>query len=180
MVIFLIIAGIIVLYLVSMYNSLIKLNNKVEEGFSTMDVYLKKRWDLIPNLVELLKSYMKHEKTTLEEVVKLRNSSYDNMSNEDKMNVNNKLTTGISKIIALAENYPDLKANQSFIELNNSLTVIEEDIANARKYYNGTVRMFNDKVLVFPTNIISSLFGFKSKKMFEIEETQRENIKIDL
>ena len=180
MVIFLIIAGIIVLYLVSMYNSLIKLNNKVEEGFSTMDVYLKKRWDLIPNLVELLKSYMKHEKTTLEEVVKLRNSSYDNMSNEDKMNVNNKLTTGINKIIALAENYPDLKANQSFIELNNSLTVIEEDIANARKYYNGTVRMFNDKVLVFPTNIISSLFGFKSKKMFEIEETQRENIKIDL
>src|SRR5574344_130855 len=103
---------ILLIYVLSMYNSFVKLNNIVKEAFSTMDVYLKKRWDLIPNIVETVKGYAKHEKDTLEEVVKLRNSAYDKMSDDDKIKQNEKLTKGISKIMALVESYPDLKANE--------------------------------------------------------------------
>ena len=157
-----------------------KLNNKVEEAFSTMDVYLKKRWDLIPNIVETVKGYAKHEKSTLEEVINLRNSSYDKMNTNDKVETNNKLSQGISKLMAIAEAYPELKANENFKDLSNQLTKVEDDIANARKYYNGTVRIFNDKVQMFPSNIIASIFGYKVKNMFEANEFERENVKVKL
>lgn len=177
---YIIIAVVVVLLLLvfTTYNSLVKLNNRVEEAFSTMDVYLKKRWDLIPNIVETVKGYAKHEKTTLEEVINLRNSSYDKMNTNDKVDVNNKLSQGISKIMAIAEAYPDLKANENFKDLSNQLTKVEEDIANARKYYNGTVRQFNDKVQMFPSNIIAAILGYKVKNMFEASENERENIKV--
>ena len=179
---YIIIAIVVVLLLLvfTTYNSFVKLNNKVEEAFSTMDVYLKKRWDLIPNIVETVKGYAKHEKSTLEEVINLRNSSYDKMNTNDKVEVNNKLSQGISKLMAIAEAYPDLKANENFKDLSSQLTKVEDDIANARKYYNGTVRIFNDKVQMFPSNIIASIFGYKIKKMFEANENERENIKIEL
>ena len=173
-----VIVVVLLLLVFSTYNSLIRLNNKVEEAFSTMDVYLKKRWDLIPNIVETVKGYAKHEKETLEEIVSLRNSSYDKMNVNDKVDVNNKLTQGITKLMAIAEAYPDLKANENFKDLTNQLTMVEDDIANSRKYYNGTVRAYNDKVQMFPSNIIASMFGHKPKTMFEASETERENVKV--
>lgn len=167
-----------VLLVFTTYNSLVKLNNKVEEAFSTMDVYLKKRWDLIPNIVETVKGYAKHEKSTLEEVINLRNSSYDKMNTNDKVDVNNRLSQGINKIMAIAEAYPELKANENFKDLSTQLTKVEDDIANARKYYNGTVRMFNDKVQMFPSNIVAGMLGYKVKSMFEANDNERENIKV--
>ena len=177
-----IVLGIIVLlliYVFATYNSLVGLRNRVEEAFSTMDVYLKKRWDLIPNIVETVKGYAKHEKDTLEEVVSLRNGAYDKMSTDDKVEVNNKLSQGITKLMAIAEAYPDLKANENFKDLSGQLAKVEEDIANARKYYNGAARIMNDKVAMFPSNIIANMFGFKKQKMFEANENERENVKVE-
>lgn len=174
-----IIIGIIAFYVVGLNNNLVRLNNKVNEAFSTMDVYLKKRWDLIPNLVETVKGYAKHEKGTLEEVIKLRGGvSYDSMSNDEKIKTNTALSRGISKIIALSEAYPELKANENFKDLSNQLTKLEEDIANARKYYNGSVRIFNDKVQIFPNSLFSGMLGYKPKGMFNIDESERNNVKI--
>ena len=168
----------IIIYAIALYNSLIKLNNKVKEAFSTMDVYLKKRWDLIPNLVETVKGYAQHEKDTLKEVVELRNSAYNNMSNEEKIKTNEQLSNSLGKIMALAEAYPDLKANENFKDLSNQLSKIEDDIANSRKYYNGVIRNYNNKVEMFPNSIFTGLFGYKSKTMFEANANERENVKI--
>ncbi len=171
---------IIAIYTFTLYNSFVKLNNKVKEAFSTMDVYLKKRWDLIPNIVETVKGYAKHEKDTLKEVIELRNSAYDKMSDDEKIKTNEQLSKGINKIMALAESYPDLKASENFKDLSNQLTKVEDDIANSRKYYNGTVRIYNNKVEMFPSNIIAKIFGYKSKNMFEVSEAERENVKVEL
>ena len=178
-----IIIGIVVLvliYIFIQYNSFIKLTNKVNEAFSTMDVYLKKRWDLVPNIVEIVKGYMKHESEVLEKVVNLRNSSYDKMSLYDKIDTNQQLSNGISKIIAISESYPDLKANQNFSDLTKQLSKIEEEIVNSRKYYNAVVRIFNTKFEMFPSNIIAKMFNFKSSKMFEADENERNNVKVEL
>lgn len=168
----------LVIYVLAVYNSLVKLNNSVTEAFATMDVYLKKRWDLIPNLVETVKGYAKHEENTLEKVVQLRNSVYANNSEESKLKANEELAKGIDKVMLLAESYPDLKANQNFLDLSDQLAKIEEDIANARKYYNAVVRDFNNKVQMFPGNIIASVFGYKTKSMFETMETERSNVEV--
>lgn len=173
------IIGLIMIYALTIYNSLVKLNNTVKEAFSTMDVYLKKRWDLIPNIVETVKGYAKHEKDTLEEVIKLRNSAYDTMTPNDKIKTNQELSSSVNKIMALAENYPDLKANENFKDLSSQLSKVEEDIANSRKYYNAVVRNYNDKVEMFPSNIFAGIFGHKSKKMFEVESQERENVKVE-
>lgn len=174
------IIALIIIYAFALYNSFVKLNNKVKEAFSTMDVYLKKRWDLIPNIVETVKGYAKHEKDTLKEVVELRNSAYDKMSDDEKIKTNEQLSSGISKIMALAEAYPDLKANENFKDLSNQLTKVEDDIANSRKYYNGVARIYNNKVEMFPSNIFAGLFGYKSKSMFEASANERENVKVEL
>ena len=167
-----------IIYAFALYNSFVKLNNKVKEAFSTMDVYLKKRWDLIPNIVETVKGYAKHEKDTLKEVVELRNSAYDKMSDDEKIKTNEQLSSGISKIMALAEAYPDLKANENFKDLSKELSKIEDDIANSRKYYNGTVRTYNDKIEMVPSNIVAGIFGFKTRTMFEVDAAERENVKV--
>ncbi len=182
MLIYVVISIIVVIsiYVFVLYNTFIKLNNKVKEAFSTMDVYLKKRWDLIPSIVETVKGYAKHENETLKEIVKLRNNIYDNMSYEDKIETNEKVSKSISKIMILAENYPNLKANENFKDLSNQLIKIEDDIANSRKYYNGVIRIFNNKVEMFPNNIFAKLFGYKSKAMFEANATERENVKVEL
>lgn len=170
----------ILIYLGVTYNGFVKLNNTVKEAFSTMDVYLKKRWDLIPNIVEIVKGYAKHEESTLKEIIELRNSTYDNMSANEKVDTNNKLSQGINKLMAIAESYPDLKANENFKDLSQQLTKVEDDIANSRKYYNGSVRIFNDKVQMFPSNIVARILGFRERKMFEVIEDERKNIKIEL
>lgn len=171
---------IILLYVFITYNGLVKSNNLVKEAFSTMDVYLKKRWDLIPNLVEIVKGYAKYEGETIEKVTSLRTNTYESMSIDKKINVNEQLTQGLSGILAISENYPDLKASQNFIELSHDLTKIEDEIANSRKYYNGTVRIFNNKIQMFPSNIIANLFGFHSANMFEANADEKNNVKVDL
>ena len=173
-------AILIFIYTLVVYNTFIKLDNKVKEAFSTMDVYLKKRWDLVPSLVETVKCYAKHEESTLKEIIELRGNTYDKMSNDEKINANEQLSSRISKIMALAESYPNLKANENFKDLSNQLTKIEDEIANSRKYYNAVVRIYNNKIEIFPNNIYALLFGYKSKTMFEATASERENIKIKL
>ena len=170
----------IIIYAFALYNSFVKLNNKVKEAFSTMDVYLKKRWDLIPNIIETVKAYTKHEKDTLKEIIELRNNIYDKMTNDEKIKANEQISNNVGKIIALSENYPELKANENFKNLSNQLAKIEEDIANSRKYYNGIVKIYNNKVEMFPSNIFAKAFGYHSKTMFEANTLERENIKIKL
>ena len=171
---------VLLIYIFVLYNSFVKLDNKANEAFSTMDVYLKKRWDLIPNIVEVVKGYSKHEKNILEELVSLRNRTYDNMSNNEKIKTNESISNDISKIMVLAESYPELKASENFINLSKNLTKVEDEIANSRKYYNAVVRMFNNKVSMFPSNICAKIFGYKEKDMFEANSNERENVSINL
>lgn len=170
----------IIIYAFILYNNFISLDNKVKEAFSTMDVYLKKRWDLIPNLVETVKGYAKYEEETLTRVTKLRNTVYNKMTNDEKIINNEELSSDVSKIMALKEAYPELKANENFIDLSNKLTKIEDDIANARKYYNGTVRIYNNNVQMFPNNIFAKIFNYKTKRMFEASLEDKQNIRINL
>lgn len=169
--------ALIIIYVIVQYNSFVKLSNRVKEAFSTMDVYLKKRWDLIPNLIEVVKRYMKYESSTLEEVVKLRNSIYDSLPLSDKIDLNQHLSSGLSKIIFVAENYPELKTSQNFLDLTHQLSNIEDEIANSRKYYNAVVRNLNTKIEMFPSNIVAKIFNFKSQKMFEANIEERNNVK---
>lgn len=173
-----VISFLIIVYIVNAYNKGIILKNYVKEAFSTMDVYMKKRWDLIPNLVETTKGYMTHEQSTLTKIAELRNQNYNNLNNDQKMDINSQLGLGLSKLIAVAENYPELKANENFAKLMDDLSSVEEDIANSRKYYNGTVREYNNFIELFPTNIIASIFGFRAEKMYEISDSERENVKV--
>ena len=170
----------LIIYTLINYNGFIKLNNKFNEAFSTMDVYLKKRWDLIPNILEVVKGYAKHEKDTLKEVIELRNNTYEGMNKNNKIETNEKLSKTISKIMALAESYPDLKANESFKDLSKQLVKIEDDIAQSRKYYNAVVKQFNNKVEMFPSNIFAKLFGYSKKTMFLANDNERINVKVKL
>ena len=171
---------ILIIYIFVLYNSFVNSNNMVNEAFSTMDVYLKKRWDLIPNLVEIVKGYATHEKQTLEEVVKLRSNNYENMSNNEKMSSYEETYPRVERLMAIAENYPELKASTQFQNLSENLTKAEDEIANSRKYYNAVVRMFNNKVEMFPNNIFAKIFGFKSKNMFEAKAEERKNVEVKL
>lgn len=169
-----------ILYFVFTNNKLIKLDNQIKEAFSTMDVYLKKRWDLIPNIVEVVKGYAKHEEKTLTEVTEIRKSTYNKMSVDEKLNANEDLSSKIAKIMLLVENYPDLKANENFKDLSKQLTKVEDEIAQSRKYYNATVRDFNNKIEMFPSNVVAMILGCKKARMFEIDATERENVKVEL
>ena len=171
---------VILIYIIVTYNSLTKSRNLVKEAFATMDVYLKKRWDLIPNLVELVKGYAKYEKDTLEKITELRTNVYEKMSADKKININEQITTSLSEIVAIAENYPELKASENFSQLSRDLTKIEDDIANSRKYYNGTVRIFNNKIQMFPSSLIAKIFKFKEMKMFEANAEEKNNIKVNI
>lgn len=178
-IIVLVVVVLLVLFVISCYNKLVKRKIIVDEAFSTMDVYLKKRFDLIPNVLETVKGYAKHEQETLEKVIRLRNGGYNSMTEEEKIETGAAISREVPKIMALAEAYPDLKANQNFMELSAQLQRVEEDIANARKYYNGAVRNYNMTVQTIPTNIIASIFHFGTKPMYEVENTQeRENVQV--
>lgn len=170
----------IVIYFLIQYNTFIKLNNMKEEAFSTMDVYLKKRWELIPKLIEIIKLYVKHENNILEKLVTLRQISYEQMNQIKKIDANEQLSKELSKIIAISENYPDLKASENFVNLLNQLSRIEDEIANSRKYYNAIVRKLNTKIQIFPSNIIAKIFKFETQKMFEISNSEEKNMKVEL
>lgn len=168
----------IVAWLIGLYNTLVRQRNAVEEAFSTMDVYLKQRWDAVPNFVEIVKGYAKHEAETLEKIIQIRSASYNSMSTNEKIEANKQLSQGLGKLLAVSEAYPDLKSNSNFQDLSNKLSGIEDSIAKARKYYNGSVKEFNNLIQVFPNNLVARLFGFTKFSMFEIAEQERENVKI--
>lgn len=181
--IFIVIVGIIILllivWLVSSYNGFIKLRNKSEEAFSAMDVSLKKRYDLIPNFVETVKGYAKHESETLDAVIKARNQAMNSGTPEQKIANDNALSGTLKSLFALTESYPDLKANQNFLNLQDQMARVEEEIAGSRRYYNGVVNRFNTKTEMFPGNILANLFGFQRKPLYEVNsETERENVKV--
>ena len=183
MIIGIIIAVIVVIvafWAIGGYNGFIKAKNTVEEAFATMDVYLKKRYDLIPNLVETVKGYAKHESETLTKVMEARNMAAGAGTIEDKMQGENMLSGTLKNLFAVAENYPDLKANTNFLDLQNQLKLVEEDIANARKYYNAVVKIFNNKCEMFPSNILANIFKFERKPMFEVDAAEeRQNVKVE-
>jgi len=169
---------ILVVFLMGNYNSFIKLRNIVEEAFATMDVYLKKRYDLIPNLVETVKGYAAHESETFEKVVKARSMAMNAGSIEERQVSENNLTNTLKSLFALSEGYPDLKADSQFLDLQRQLEKVEEDISQARKYYNAVVKALNTKVESFPSNIVAKIFGFKRADYFTADETERENVKV--
>lgn len=180
MLIFLIILILVLgLFFVSTKNGLIQSRNTVEEAFSTMDVYLKQRWDLVPNLVSTVKGYASHEESVLKEITELRNTTYSSLNPEQKINENNKLSSNLNKLLAISENYPELKASENFNSLQAQLTKIEGDIANARKYYNGAVKQYNNKVEMFPSSIIANMLNYQKREMFIANEGDRENVKVE-
>lgn len=169
----------IVIIFIACYNGLVHKKAAVEEGFATMDVYMKKRFDLIPNLVETVKGYAKHEKETLDNIIKARGANYADMTPEQKIESSQKISRMIPNIMALAESYPELKANENFMQLSGELSHVENDIANARKYYNGCVKNYNIACRAFPSGMIASMFHFEQAKMYEVtDEAERENVKV--
>ena len=170
---------ILLLWLAGSYNGFVKGKNAIEEAFSTMDVYLKKRFDLIPNLVETVKGYATHEKETLEKTIAMRNAAGNARDFNERVQSESALSGAVRNLFAIAENYPDLKANQNFLNLQTQLRACEDDIANSRKYYNAVVKQFNDKVLMFPSSIVARMFNFVKQPMFEVADTaERENVKV--
>ena len=177
----LILIGVLLLLCIfAIFNKLIRANNKVKEAFATMDVYLKKRWDLIPNLIETVKGYAKHENDTLKEVIELRNINYDDLSSNEKIKTNERVNRDLVKVFSLSEDYPKLKANKNFMDLSDNLRIVEDEIAQSRKYFNAVVRDYNNLVEMFPSSIIAKLIGYKTKLMFSINSSERENIKVKL
>jgi len=170
---------ILVIWFIATYNGFVRLKNSIEEAFSTMDVYLKKRYDLIPNLVETVKGYAKHEKETLERVIAARNAAASATTLEGRVEGENALQGTLKSLFAIAEAYPDLKANANFMELQGELRRIEDEIANSRKYYNAVVKTYNTKREVFPSSVIAGMFKFEKKPLFEVgSAAERENVKV--
>lgn len=163
---------IIIAWWVSTYNKIIKLRNNAEEGYSTMDIYMKKRYDLIPNLVETVKGFAKHEKETLEGVMQARYACMSANDPEEKAKSENMLTGTLKTLFNVAENYPQLKADANFLNLQSTLQNLEVEISNARKYYNGCVNVYNTKIETFPSSIIAKKHKFDRKVLFEIENKQ--------
>lgn len=180
MIILLIIIVLLVVAFISMYNNFVKLQNDCEEAFATMDVYLKKRYDLIPNLVETVKGYAKHESDTLQAVINARNAATSATSVDQKIASDNQLTGTLRSLFAIAEAYPELKANSNYQEMMQQLEKVEGEIANSRKYYNAVVKKFNYKLQAFPSNIIGSMMHYEKKAMYEVNsDVERETVKVD-
>jgi LemA protein len=178
MTIVLLIIAILAILVIALYNGLIRLKNKCEEAWADIDTQLKRRYDLIPNIVETVKGYASHEAETLEKVVAARTAAMGATGMKDKQAAENMLTGALKSIFALAENYPELKANASFLDLQKTLKEIEEHIQMSRRYYNGTVRDFNTKMQVFPNNVIAGPLGFKDREFFEADEDEKENVEV--
>ena len=168
------IAVILVIWVIASYNSLVKLRNKGDEAESAIDAHLKERADLIPNLVETVKGYAKHEADTLESAISARNRAEGNAKTEAE----NALSGALGHLFAVAENYPDLKANQNFLDLQQQLTRIEEEIRNARKYFNAIVREYNDKIMMFPSSLIASAFHFAKRDYYEVDDEDKKRVDV--
>ena len=169
----------LLIWYISCYNALKTLVNKVEEAWATIDVSLKKRYDLIPNLVATVKGYAKHESETLEKVIAARNLAMTS-TGDAKMAAENALTGTLKSLFALSESYPDLKANSNFTDLQRQLQSIESELASARRYYNGVVKTFNTKIDLFPSNIVAKGMRLTKRKYFELDsEEERRNVKVE-
>lgn len=168
----------IVLYIVATYNGLVGMRNRVKDQWAQIDVQLKRRFDLIPNLVETVKGYADHEQETLKGVIEARNKFNVAKTPEEEMQANDQLSNFVSKLFALSEAYPDLKANQNFMSLQSDLKDTEDKIASARQFYNDTVLTLNNKIEMFPSNIVASMFKFTKEPYFEANEESREAVKV--
>lgn len=177
-IIIIVIIVLLALWVMATYNSLVSLRNRVKDAWSQIDVQLKRRFDLIPNLVETVKGYTKHESETLEAVIKARNTYLSATLPEDQLKADGELTNAINKLFALSENYPDLKANQNFQKLQQELQQTEDKIAMSRQFYNDIVMQYNNKVEMVPSNIVANIFKFKQEKFFEAQEAEKENVKV--
>ena len=181
MIIFYIVIAIVVIlliYIVATYNKLVNNKNKVENQFSQVDIQLKRRTDLIPNLVETVKGYAKHEQNTLTDVIEARNKVVSANSINEKVDANNKLTQALNKLLMLSEAYPELKANESFLSLQKDLTDTEDKITYARQFYNDSAMKYNNIIEMFPSNIVASIFKFKKFEYFKIDENEKEVPKV--
>jgi LemA protein len=170
--ILIVIIAVLIFVFVGIYNGLVKLRNTSEQAWSDVDVQLKRRYDLVPNLVETVKGYASHEKETFEKVVQARNQAMQATSPEDKAQAENFLQSTLKSLFALAEAYPELKANQNFNELQTELSKIEEQIQLSRRYYNAVVRDLNTKIESVPSNIVANMFNFRKREYFELESSQ--------
>ena len=176
-----IILGIIVVlvaFVITTYNSLVRLRNKVKNSFAQIDTQLQRRFDLIPNLVETVKGYASHEKGLLENITASRAGFVNASSNAEKLAMDNQLTTNLRSLFAVSENYPELKANQNFVKLQEELSQTEDKVAYSRQFYNDAVTMYNDKLQTFPANIIGSMFRFEEEALFASEEKAKEAPKV--
>ncbi len=178
--IILIIVVLLILFIISVYNSLVTLRQRVKNAFGQMDVQLQRRFDLIPNLVETVKGYMTHESDTLAKVTELRTAWAGAKTVDEKAKLDNELSNTLKTIMAVAEAYPDLKANQNFESLQNELTETEDKISYSRQFYNDTVTRYNTKLELFPSNIVAGMFHFTAESLFEVDSAEaRKNVKVD-
>ena len=180
-VITIIIVGVILLlvfYVIGVYNKLVNARNKVKDQFAQIDVQLKRRSDMIPNLVETVKGYAKHESGTLEAVINARNKAVSASNVHDSAVANGELTQALTHLFALSESYPELKANTNFMDLQNNLKDTEDKIASMRQFYNDSVLNYKNKIEMFPSSIIASIFGFKSEEFFKVADADKELPKV--
>ena len=174
------IIAVLVIIVIALYNGLVTARIKVDNAWSQIDVQLQRRFDLIPNLVETVKGYMEHESDVLTKVTELRSSWANAKTVDEKAKLDNQLSESLKTIMAVAEGYPDLKANQNFSELQTELTNTENKISYSRQFYNDTVTRYNTKLELFPSNIIASIFNFKVEDLFEVDnQDARKNVKVD-
>lgn len=174
----LIAAGVVLLLLVIMYNSLIGKRNQVESVFSTIDVMLKKRYDLIPHLVSTVKGYMQHEREMLERITQLRAQALSSRTNDEKVAVDNQIAGPLRQILVAVENYPELKANQNFLHLQATLNEVEEQISAARRAFNAAVLQYNNAVEMFPTSLIASMMRLQRRTFFEAAAEERQAVRV--
>ena len=179
LIVVIVIVVIIALWFIGTYNSLVGLRNRVKDQWSQIDVQLQRRFDLIPNFVETVKGYMNHELETFEKIAALRTSWANATTVEDKAKLDNELSASLKTIMAVSENYPELKANENFKQLSEELSNTENKISFSRQFYNDTVTMYNTKLQVFPSNIIAGMFNFTARELFKSDDEARKNVKVD-
>ena len=172
------IVAVVVFWVIALYNGLVRLNNRVKEAFSDIDVQLKRRYDLIPNLMETVKGYMQHEAGTLQKVTEARTMAMNAGTLADKAQAENQLSNTLKSLFAVSENYPELKASQNFLQLQDELADTENKIQAARRFYNGQTRDFNTKIETFPNNVFAGMLNFKKYEFFEAVGEEKENVKV--
>ncbi|MBR2785569.1 MAG: LemA family protein [Clostridia bacterium] len=168
----------LIVWIIGVYNNLVSLKMRVKNAWAQIDTQLKRRFDLIPNLVETVKGYAAHEQGTLEKVIAARNTYASATSVEDKAKANNELTSTLKSIFALGEAYPELKANENFLALQTELAGTEDKVAYSRQFYNDTVQMYNTAIMKFPNNILAGMFGYKEEPFFTIDDAEKEPVKV--